>query len=170
MKKFIRDWLIPICTAIIITIFIHRFLFFFAEVPSASMNPTIKPGEKLFVTRVYNPLNLERGDIVLFNSDELDKILVKRLIGLPGEKVEIKDGKVYINNNEIKEPYVSTLDGKAYFEGKTITIPEDHFLFLGDNRVESYDSRYWQEPFISKDDIIGQARCIVFPFTRVRGL
>jgi signal peptidase I len=163
LKRFIKDWVYPIVTAIIIAMLINRFVLFKIYVPSESMKQTIMVGDQLFVTKVYNTEKIKRGDILVFYSEELGDLLIKRVIGLPGEKVEIKDdGSVFINGSKIEEPYVK------YNQSRTgsFNVPKDHFLFLGDNRANSKDSRYWKNPYISKDEIKGKARIIVFPFSR----
>jgi signal peptidase I len=166
IKGIVKEWILPVVSAVVIALFINKFLFFMARIPSTSMYPTLKVGDRIFVTKVYNKGSLKRGDIVLFKSKELGSILVKRLIGLPGESVEVKvEGEgivVYINGTRLDEPYVSSISKK----GGTFQVPEDSYLFLGDNRKDSYDSRYWKSPYIYKDDIMGKARVILFPFNR----
>jgi len=166
-NSFLKEWVLPIVSAIAIAVIVNKTLFFTSEIPTDSMHPTIKVGDKIIVTRVYNKEGLKRGDIVLFNSKELNMLLVKRLIGLPGDTVEIKnDGSLYINGTKVDEPYVVKKDNKT----GTFKVPEDSFLFLGDNRVDSYDSRYWKMPYISKKDIVGKAQFTIYPFDRIRML
>lgn len=163
MKKFFRDWVYPVLAAVVIALLINKFILFKIYVPSESMVPTIMIGDQIFVTKVYNTDNIRRGDILVFYSEELGDLLIKRVIGLPGENIDIKDdGSVYVNDTKIDEPYVvdpSTKEGH-------FSVPEDHFLFLGDNRINSKDSRYWSNPYINKKHIKGKARIIVFPFKR----
>lgn len=159
-----KEWILPIFAALVIAVFINKTLFFKSKIPSTSMHPTIQKGDHIFVTRVYNTEKLKRSDIVLFNSKELGILLVKRLIGLPGDKVEIKEGgQLFINDIRYDEPYVIQKDGKT----GSFQVPEDSFLFLGDNRADSYDSRYWNEPYISKEAIVGKAWVVVYPFNRI---
>ncbi len=89
-KSFFLDWIIPILATLLLATLIHQFLLFKIKVPTGSMMPTVEIGDQLFVTRIYNPNNIKRGDIVVFNSDELKEPLLKRVIGLPGEHVEKK--------------------------------------------------------------------------------
>lgn len=162
--KFAKEWLIPIIIALLFTFLINRFVFFNILVPTESMYPTIKPGDRIVVTKIYNMNNLKRGDCIVFYSKELGDTLIKRLIGLPNDNVEIKaNGEVYINGNKTDETYVVYNGGKT---GLTFKVPEDQYFFLGDNRGNSKDSRYWSNPFISKDDIKGKARFIMYPFNR----
>jgi len=162
-KKIFQDWILPIVAAIIIAFIINKVVFFNVTVPTGSMLPTINLDDKILVTRVHNKNNLKHGDIVVFHSDELDEDLIKRLIGLPNDVVEIKeDGSVYINGDRTDESYVKFPGGKT---GK-FTVPEDSYFFMGDNRINSLDARYWEKPFIPKKDIMGKARIIISPFSR----
>ena len=83
--------------ALVLAFLINKFLIFKVKIPSESMVPTLNVGDRLFVTRIYNPEKLKRGDIVVFHSDEKNEDMIKRLIGLPGDKVVIKDGIVTVN-------------------------------------------------------------------------
>jgi signal peptidase I len=167
MKKLLNDWIYPIAIALILALLIKRFLFYNIYVPSGSMIPTIMIGDRILVTKSYNKDNIKRGDIVVFQSDERNELLIKRVIGLPGEKVEIKsDGSVFIDGNVIEEPYVVNKDPKT----GSFNVPQHHYLFLGDNRANSRDARYWVNPYISEDAIKGKARIIVFPFKRFGSL
>ncbi|MDD7795029.1 signal peptidase I [Clostridium sp. 'White wine YQ'] len=161
-KRFIYDWIFPIVLAIIATVIINKFLLFKIYIPSESMKPTLQVNDQLFVTRVYKPENLKHGDIIVFYSSELGDTLIKRLIGIPGDTVKIKGGEVYINNEKINEDYVkypSSYDGE-------FKVPEGKFFFLGDNRANSEDARYWNNPFIDGKDIKGKAQLRVYPFNR----
>lgn len=167
IKKIVSTWLYPIGLAVIIAILINKFLFFEILVPSGSMYPTIKPKDRIITTRIYNVNKIKRGDILVFYSDELQETMVKRVIGLPNDSVEIKgDGSVFINDQKIDEPYVKYPNDRT---GK-FKIPEREYLFLGDNRAHSFDSRSWKDPFISEEKIKGRAMYIVFPFDRVSKL
>jgi signal peptidase I len=162
-KKIFIDWVIPIVTAIIIATLINKLLFYQITVPTTSMYPTIKVDDKITVTRVYKKENLKRGDIIVFQSDELKERLVKRLIGLPGDEIVIKDkGQVFINGSKIEESYV------VYMEDldKKFKVPKDKYLFFGDNRASSFDARKWENPYIDSKDIEGKAQFITYPFKR----
>lgn len=163
VKKIFKDWIIPIIAAIIIAFVINKLIFFNVTVPTGSMLPTINLGDKILVTRVHNKNNLKHGDVVVFHSDELKEDLIKRLIGLPNDEVEIKeDGSVYVNNEKVDESYVVYPGGKI---GK-FKVPEGSYFFMGDNRANSLDARYWDQPFIPAKDIMGKARIIISPFSR----
>src|SRR6056297_528443 len=114
INYIIKEWIVPILVALVIVFFLNKFVFVLVTVPTGSMQSTIEPGDKLFVSKLIDENNLERKDIVVFESEELDKILVKRLIGLPGEKVYIsKEGEVYIDGDKLQESYAIKSTQKA---------------------------------------------------------
>jgi signal peptidase I len=164
IKKIFKDWILPIIAAIIIAFIINKVIFFNVSVPTGSMLPTINLNDKILVTRVHNRNNLKNGDIIVFHSSELGEDLIKRLIGLPNDEVDIKeDGSVYVNNVKVNESYVVNPGGKA---GLKFKVPKDSYFFMGDNRINSLDARYWKNPYISGKDIMGKARIIISPFSR----
>lgn len=163
IKNFIYEWGIPIVSAFIIAFLINKFLLFKVLIPSESMVPTLNVGDRLFVTRVYNLDKLERGDIVVFYSEELQEDLIKRLIGLPGDKIEIKNGIVYVNGEVLEEDYIGAEDNV----NGVYTVPEGKYFFLGDNRLYSKDSRYWINPYIDGKDITGKAQVKVYPLNQI---
>jgi len=167
MKTFIKEWLMPIGAAVILCLLINRFLFFNIQVPSESMLPTIQIGDRIVTTKIYNPSKLKRGDIIVFYFEEDNEKLVKRLIGLPGDKVEVKaGGSVYVNSIKLDEPYVKYQGGAS----GTFNVPSASYFFLGDNRSNSYDSRLWKNPYISSSDILGKAQIVFYPFNRFGAL
>lgn len=130
-------------------------------IPSGSMKPTIEIDDRLIVNKLsYNFANPQRGDIVVFNPPEVvlqeEKVdsdpFIKRVIGLPGDKVQVKDGQVYVNNCLLRENYIATKPDYAY---GPVTIPVNSYLVLGDNRNNSYDGHYWG--FLPRNRIIGKA-------------
>lgn len=162
-NSFFQNWILPILFAVLFAFLINKFVFFKVTVPTTSMIPTIKAGDQLIVTRVFDRNKLKRGDIVVFNSNELGKILVKRLIGLPGEKVHVdEDGKVFVNGEKIDESYVIYPEALA----GDFNVPEDHYLFFGDNRADSFDARKWDQSYIDGKEIMGKARLRVYPLNR----
>lgn len=152
--------IIPVIFALTTVVLIEKYFFFVTLVSSYSMYPVIKPGDRIVTVRIYRFSNIKRGDVVIFYSEELHEMIIKRVIGLPNEFIEIKDdGQVYINQEKYNEPYVkytSTLTG-------TFVVPEKKYLFLGDNRVDSNDSRVWSEPYISEKNILGKAIFCIYP-------
>lgn len=160
-KGIVKEWVVPFIIELAVVLLLVKYVFFFVVVPTGSMMPTIDEHSYLFATRVHNPeKSLGRGDIVVFESDEIGKTLVKRLVGMPGETVVIDNtGRVYINGRELDEPYVknqSNVSGE--FE-----VPEGSYFFLGDNRSGSFDARAWDDPYIQGDNVEGKARFTLWP-------
>ena len=160
--KFFKEWVIPFGIEILVVLLIIKFIFFFVIVPTGSMIPTIDEHSILFATRVHNAeKSVERGDILVFRSDELDTTLVKRVVGMPGDHVVIDgEGKVTINGEPFAEEYVVYKSPK---EGD-FQVPEGCYLFLGDNRNGSLDARSWENPYIPGDKIEGKAIFTLWPF------
>ncbi|NME81816.1 signal peptidase I [Clostridium sp. SM-530-WT-3G] len=158
-RKFFMEWIIPVFAAIFLSIMINRFIIINTQIPSESMVPTLNVNDRIIVTRVFNTDNIKRGDVIVFYSKELNERLIKRLIGVPGDNIEITDGVVKVNGKELEEDYVK--ENKIY--NGTFQVPSGKFFFLGDNRPVSYDSRYWKEPYIDKKDIVGKAKIKCYP-------
>lgn len=164
VKKSKKNYIL---IAFLVTIiFLRTFVLFVVKIPSESMVPTLNVSDRLIATKVYNPEKLNRGDIVIFYSKEEKLLMIKRLIGLPGDIVSIEDGRVSINGEEINEPYVYEKDN---FNGR-YRVPKGEYFFLGDNRSNSYDSRKWKNPFIKGEDIKGKAVLKIYPFKDIRKL
>jgi len=164
--KFFKDWVMPIISAAIIYFLLNKFVFFNVQVPTGSMIPTINIDNRAVVTRIYNFDNLKRGDVIVFYSDELRERLVKRLIGLPGDKIEIKNGVVSVNGEQLQEDYVKNKDNyNGNFE-----VPKGKYFFLGDNRPVSKDARYWINPYIDSSVIEGKVQFIFYPFSDFKSM
>ena len=162
--KFVKDWIIPIGCAIILAMLINKFIIFKVEVPSGSMKPTVMIGDQMFVTRIYKPENIKRGEILVFKKDGAEELLLKRVIGLPGDTIEIKDGgKVYINGEFLDEPYVKYPDSLS----GVYHVPARNYFMVGDNRAGSGDARQWKEPYIPEENILARTLLRVYPFDRV---
>jgi signal peptidase I len=159
--------------ALMLALVLKNYVIINATVPTGSMENTIEPGDHLFGLRLaYQFSEPQRGDIVIFNfpDDETQKY-VKRIIGLPGEKVNISDGKIYINDSKtpLEEDYLKETWVRAVGPYE-FNVPEDSYLVLGDNRNDSYDARYWENTYVSQDAIIGKAYMIYYPFNRFGSL
>ena len=157
--------------SIILALGIRTFVAEARWIPSESMVPTLKINDKLIVDKLsYHFTNPQRGDIVVFSpTDEIKKenpnlrdAFIKRIIGLPGDKVEVKGERVYINDRPLQEKYIE--DAPQYQFGPAI-VPPDSYLVLGDNRNNSYDSHYWG--FVPQDHIIGRAIVRFWPPNRI---
>lgn len=121
------------------------------------MYPAIQPGDRILTTRLYGTGEITRGDILILQSEELDEVLVKRVIGLPGDGIVIKE-----TGERLAEEYVEYPDSLA---GQYL-VPEDSYYFLGDFRVHSFDSRKWNQPYIPEGAILGEAQWVVTPLSR----
>lgn len=162
------EWAITIVAALLISFLINKFLIFKVYIPSESMYPTLKVRDQLFVTKMYNRDSIERGDVLVFFSDEFNELLIKRVIGLPGDEIIVKaSGEVLVNGEVLQEDYVVQKDETAIFDLE-FKVPDDEYFFLGDNRANSLDSRYWNDPYIEFKNIRGEARVIIYPFSRIR--
>jgi signal peptidase I len=153
---------------IVVLVIIRPFIVQVSVVPSPSMEPTLMVKDRLIVNKfIYRFTTPHRGDIVIFKSPFKDgKDYVKRCIGIPGDTLRIVDGDVYINNKLLIVP--GTNIQFDTFNFSQITIPEEHYFVMGDNRANSYDSRFWG--LVPKKDIIGQALITFWPVTRMRPL
>ena len=162
-SNILIDWIIPIAIAVILAVLINKFLVCQIEIPSESMMPTLNKGDRLFATKIYNLDNLKCGDIIVFDSQEYNKLLIKRLIGLPGDKISITNGIVYRNGTKLEEDYVINNDEfYGYYE-----VPEGQYFFLGDNRIDSADSRMWSNPYVKGEDIKLKAQVKIYPFSDI---
>lgn len=158
-SKIVKEWGLNILSVAILGLLLWKFVIYSVWIESGSMIPTLEVKDRLIATRVHNPEKLKMGDIVIFNSEELDEILIKRLIGLPGDKIEIKNGIVFRNGEELKEDYV---ENNEVYDG-VFEVPEGKYFFLGDNRAHSDDSRYWENPYIDASEIDGKAVLKYYP-------
>ncbi|MFZ4665520.1 MAG: signal peptidase I [Prochlorotrichaceae cyanobacterium] len=141
-------------------------------IPSGSMLPTLQINDRLIIDKVsYHFTQPDRGDIVVFQPTEelrqqnFKDAFIKRIIGLPGDTVEVKDDTVFVNGEALSENYLQ--DYPDYQWGPE-TVPEDQYLVLGDNRNNSYDSHYWG--FVPRGNIIGRAVVRFWPLNRLGGV
>jgi len=180
-KSWVRDWTESLVVAFVLAMIVRTFFVQAYKIPTASMVPTLIPGDKIFVSKmVYGPrvpflgIRLpglrkpKRGDIVVFiEPTERKKVYVKRLIGFPKDRVEIKYGSVYINGTVVADPRVSKnfyYNEGPYGEGE-ITVPDGQYFMLGDNSANSYDGRKFG--FVPVKDLLGEAMVIWYPFNRI---
>lgn len=189
LKSEIREWVDSIIIAVVLGVLIQTFFVQAFKIPSGSMIPTFKIGDRIFVNKfLYSAripfVNLrlpfpsikepKRGDVIVFVSpDDPKKDFVKRLIGVAGETVEIKDGKIYVNGGLVDEP--AAIRSVYYHnagdygeEGRPITVTKDSYYVLGDNSGSSRDSRYWG--FVPKKNLIGKAVFIYWPLHRMKAI
>ena len=155
--KEILSWVLTIAFAIVAAILIKNYVIINANIPSGSMENTIQIGDDIFGFRLaYTFSDPKRGDIVIFNApDSPSEKYIKRVIGLPGETVSIKDGFVYINGEKLDEDYLPA-SGITQSEKTTFEVPAGHIFAMGDNRTGSLDSRYWNDPYIPLNQLQGR--------------
>ena len=158
----ILDWSRVILTGLVLGFLISNKLIANAQVPTGSMENTIMPESRIIINRLaYVSEEPKRGDIISFYFPDDGKTnFLKRIIGLPGETVLGKDGKVYIDGVVLEENYL-----KEPMEGEfgPFLVPEDSYFVMGDNRNNSWDSRYWTDSFVEKKEIAGRAEFEYFP-------
>ena len=169
--QFILSFLETVVVALVISIVLYIFIMTPHEVIGNSMYPTYKNGEYLMANKVtYRLKEPQRGDVIIFKYSSTQDF-IKRIIGLPGDTIMLKDGQLYINDQLLDESdYISdsiyTNGGDFLREGESKTIPEGEYFVCGDNRPHSSDSRTFGP--ISEDDIKGKAWVVYFPFTEFR--
>ncbi|MCX5686232.1 MAG: signal peptidase I [Candidatus Omnitrophica bacterium] len=184
VKSQIREWTESIIIAVILALLIRTFVVQAFKIPSGSMIPTFKVSDRIFVNKFlygakvpFTDFNLpavrqpKRGDIIVFISPETPKKdFVKRLIAVSGERVEIKDGKIFIDGKQADEPSIRSNyyynAGDYGKEGAAVVVPNGSYFALGDNSASSRDSRYWG--FVPKKNLLGKVIFIYWPLHRMK--
>ena len=188
-KSTAREYFESICVAVILALFVRTFVVQAFKIPTGSMENNLLIGDHLLVNkfvlgpsessleRAVLPIGtLHRGDVVVFKyPEDPERDFIKRVIGLPGETLELKEKKVYINGTPLQEPYVHFLFppdvtssdlGEGTFDVRRsygpVTVPEGHYFMMGDNRDNSQDSRYWG--FMPREYVKGKALFVYFSF------
>jgi signal peptidase I len=189
----VREYAILAVVAIILASLIRAFVGLAFYIPSPSMVPTLKINDRVLVSRVtYRFRDPRRSDIVVFDNPDYDgpktsafarplqsvfelvgarqrkdRHFIKRVIGLPGETVEIKDGSVWINDKRLAEPWIPKGVTTEWPEGEKLTVPKNSYWVMGDNRDDSKDSRYFDTThFVKRSAIVGPAVLRVWPPSR----
>ena len=164
VRKEIISWVLIIGAALAFAFIINNFLIVNASVPSGSMMDTIPEKSRIVAFRLaYAFSEPKRYDVIVFKfPDDETELYVKRVIGLPGETVEIIDGKVYINGSSmaLDDGFVR---GVPKASSGPYVVPEGCYFMLGDNRNNSRDSRLWDNKFVAKEKILGKAVFCYFP-------
>lgn len=164
-KKIIMEWGVYVLILAAIFIVFHFFLML-GRIPSESMEPTLMVHDwTVGIRNAYEDTTPDRGDIIIFYSEEEDEDMVKRVIGLPGETVSFVGGHVYIDGELLDE--TEYLDDSVITEcDETFVVPEGGYFMLGDNREVSLDSRYWENPYVTVEDIQSKVLCVI-PFHKL---
>ena len=159
------EWVAVIVGALVVALVVKTFLIQAFYIPSESMVPTLKVGDRVLVNKLsYTTGDIERGDVVVFarpggpGSDGIED-LIKRVVGLPGETVEGRDGSVYVDGEELPETYLP--EGVETSVFPPYEVPEDHVWVMGDNRGASDDSRRFKA--VPTSDVVGRAFVIIWP-------
>lgn len=169
-KKDAREWVVSIVTALLAVLIIRSFFFTIIRVDGTSMTDTLQNNDRLFVTvldmKLHGP---DRFDVVITHYDDTRKEYVKRVIGLPGDTLEVKSGVLYVNGEAYEEPFLSPDRIVNYslpqYDFGPIEVPEGSYFVMGDNRDNSRDSR--RIGFLSEDKIVGKVRYIIWPLNRL---
>jgi signal peptidase I len=192
-KSTLREYFESIVIAVILALFIRTFVVQAFKIPTGSMEENLLIGDHLLVNKfVFGPTaspyerallpvgTIARGNVIVFKyPEEPDRDFIKRVIGLPGETVEVKEKKVYINGRALNEPYVHFLQppsGASEFHEVTpsdvrerygpVTVPANHYFVMGDNRDNSQDSRYWG--FLPRENVKGKSLVIYWSYEAER--
>jgi len=146
-----------------ICLLLSQFVFHTVRIEGTSMVDTLRSGDITFVTRFdYRSGDAQRGDIVECSFPGRSGTYIKRIIGLPGDSVEIIDSRTYINGEAFSEPYAT---GPS--ENYSAQLSENEYLVLGDNRSQSYDSRAADMGFIGRENLLGKVRFVIWPFRKI---
>lgn len=171
LGAFFLDVLEVVVFAIAFFLFLYLLVFQPHKIKGASMDPNFKDAEYLLTDKVsYRFGEPQRGDVIVFKAPGLEgEEFIKRIIGLPKEKISIKENRVYINGNILEEKYLTsdkyTGGGTFLSDAKEIVIPEGSYFVMGDNRPHSSDSRSWG--FVPREDINGKAWFVYWPISEM---
>ena len=197
VKNEILEYVKMILVVLLMVFILDGVIFINAKIPSGSMENTVMTGDRIFGLRLAYGINLDlldkdiwtvrmgkgpqRFDIVIFRYPENEKELyIKRIIGLPGETVEVREGYVYINGELIEEPFMEETIGGEYQGDKRTNlrselgdgvyqVPEDSYFVMGDNRINSSDSRFWLTThYVTYDQIVGKALFRYWPIGKMK--
>lgn len=168
IAREIMEWLVSIIVAVALVMILHNYIGQIVRVDGASMEPTLYTNERVIVGKInYNLGKTKRGDIVITHFPDDYFNYVKRVIGLPGDKLSVKDGNLYINDVLVEEPYIKE---KMLMDFDEIIIPENHYFVMGDNRNNSRDSRSNSVGILPKELLGGKVILIVWPFDKIEKL
>ena len=180
-RRSLAEYLLVAICAVVAALLVQAYVVKPYRIPSESMAATLVPQDRVLVNKVvYRMRDPHRRDIVVIDSKVLNKVLIKRVVGLPGERIALKDGAVYIDGRRLSEPYVDVSGGRreqtdpVFGTGKTwaletpYVIPPGNYFVMGDNREVSDDSRDWGT--VPRNEIVGEAFFTYWPLNRAHGL
>ncbi|MPN08097.1 Signal peptidase I T [bioreactor metagenome] len=165
----IKDWIVSILIAVVLAFFIRHYIVELYMVEGPSMRPTLQNGERLVVNKfIYRFNKPAKGEVIVFRYPrDPSRDFIKRVIAEPGDTIEIKDGRVFVNGQLLNEPYILDKTRGSY---NLATVPEGHIFVMGDNRNNSEDSRFRDVGFVSYDLIKGKAIMIFWPLDHIKSL
>ena len=162
--SWLRDLALSIVFAVILIVFLYQPV----KVEGTSMMPTLTDQERIFINKFtyrLGPNRIDRGDMVVFLYPwDTSKSYIKRVIAVPGDRVEIDEGKVYVNRTPVDEPYVPD-EYRDHLSMMQTTVPMEHYFVLGDHRTSSNDSRAWG--FVDRKLIYGKAVFVYWPLDKL---
>jgi signal peptidase I len=185
--KRILEYAVVIGVAVLVALAVQAWIVKPYRIPSESMLDTLRPGDRVLVNRaVYHLREPRCGDVIVFHYPKNpDVVFIKRVVGVPGDLLEVKDGRLYVNDERVREPYVHRTDGRAdptvaqaAIAGSTLhdpwslaepyRVPQGHYFVMGDNRTDSDDSRDWGT--VPRSAIVGEGLATYWPLSRLRAL
>ena len=169
MNPFL-EWVVIIAIALAAALFINYVIIINSVVPSGSMESTIMTNSRMMGLRVtYWFSDPQQGDIIVFKyPDDPSQNFVKRVIGTPGDTVEIIGGVTYVNGEKLEEPYLNETPAVRNFG--PYVVPEDSYFVMGDNRNNSHDSRFWTNTYVPRSSVLGKALFVYWPLNRIGAL
>ncbi len=164
VKRAVRECFSMIVIPAVLALFCGKVLIVNANIPTGSMENTIHPGDRIIGSRLaYLGQEPQRGDIIIFRyPDDESQVFIKRIIGLPGEEIDIVDGEVYVDDSQtpLEEIYLKEAPEGSF---GTFEVPEDAYFVMGDNRNNSHDSRFWEDHYVDREDILAKAIFQYYP-------
>lgn len=166
LKHWVLDWAETIIVALVLALIIRAFFLQVFWIPSGSMEPTLDISDRIVVNKVaFHFRQPRRFEIVVFRQvpamDKEKRDLIKRVVGLPGETLEVKNGLIFINGSPVEEKHAMNQDFANF---GPVSVPADAYFVMGDNRPASADSRYWG--FLPQKNIIGPAFLRIWPLLK----
>ncbi|ERJ00805.1 MULTISPECIES: signal peptidase I [Eubacteriales] len=161
VMREVVSWVKVFAVAVALALFIGLVVIVNAQVPTSSMEDTIMPGDRIIALRLaYTFGEPQRGDVAVFYPPDEHRLYVKRVIGIPGDEIEIESGVLYRNGEMVEEPYVKGIPQGDY---GPYSVPEGHYFLMGDNRNDSLDARFWSTPYVPKKDMLGKVLFRYYP-------
>jgi len=180
LGKAVLEYVVLAVVAVAVALLVQAFLVKPYRIPSASMEDTLMVGDRVLVDRIsWRFGEPQRGDIVVFRPPFDGPVLIKRIVGMPGDTISLADGHVYINGQRLNEPYVRRLNGRPvptepfanglpWSLARPYKVPAGSYFMMGDNRIDSGDSREFGP--VPRDQLIGRAFARYWPPGRIGGL